>query len=38
MHKHALRTVIFDVRALPAGVYHVAVQKGNRTEIRQFKK
>ena len=38
MHRRAMRSATFDVQALPAGVYHVAVQSKNHTEIRRFKK
>ena len=38
MRQRVVHGAAMDVRALPAGVYHVAVQNKNRTEIRRFKK
>jgi hypothetical protein len=38
MHRRAMHSATFDVQALPTGIYHVAVQSKNRTEILRFKK
>ena len=38
MRKRAEHSALLDVRSLAPGMYHVAVQNKNRTDIRRFKK
>lgn len=38
MRKHAARSTVFDVQALPAGVYHVIAGDGKRMDAKRFKK
>ncbi len=38
MRKQTTHGVVMDVHSLPAGLYHVAVSDGKRTDIKRFKK
>ena len=38
MRQRVVHGAAMDVRALPAGIYHVVVQDKNRTDVRRFKK
>ena len=38
MRQHVVHGAAMDVRALPAGVYHVAVSDGKRVDVKRFKK
>ena len=38
LRQRTMHGAVMDVRALPAGLYHVAVSDGKRTDIKRFKK